>query len=214
METTLPTEIAPAGDQVQPDAAALRLAANIAAQHGAGPGAPASPENPADHTKRPGRPPTHGRYSKAAGSDGKNPVPLPGSDTLPAVEEQALAQPDVTIPPDLFGKVISEALTLGENFAAYKIGSVGKLAGLTAAEMEPHLTQTRLGESRKQLIGELSPLVLQEWGLDPRLSPSVAVGFLLGPVALAAVSAYFTLAKLATEKQAMEKAKGKNAAQP
>jgi hypothetical protein len=150
-------------------------------------------------------------YSKAAGSDGKRPVlpvkPADGSDALP--ESQMVAGPAtrVAIPPELLSKVICESLTLGENGIAYALEGQGKLAGLTSEEIAPQLQRARLGESRKQLVADLAPYIAQEWGLDVEVSPTVAVCLILLPWAGGATMAYLTLAGLAKEKAAREKAK-------
>lgn len=104
------------------------------------------------------------------------------------------------VPPDLLAKIVSELLGTGEAFAQNKIAGEAVRAGLTVAEVAPQLRQAAMGEKRKETIGQLAPLVLEEWGVNPQMSPSVAVCALLGPWLLAATSAYLTLAKLASER--------------
>jgi len=106
----------------------------------------------------------------------------------------------VVVPPELFSKVVQEGLTAGELFAQGKIESVALQAGLTRSEITPQLDQALMGDKRKALVGELAPLVAQEWGVDPQLSPTAAVGLVLGPWLFATLTAYGTLARLATEK--------------
>jgi hypothetical protein len=106
----------------------------------------------------------------------------------------------VVIPPDLLAKVVQEGLTAGELFAQGKLETVAVRAGLTKTEILPQLKQAEIGDKRKALVGELAPLVAQEWGVDPQLSPSAAVAVVLGPWVFASVSAFFTLARLAEEK--------------
>jgi len=197
------------GEESLPVARTDGLAASIAVEHQPEAGAATSAGNHPANPKRPGRPPIHGRYSQAAGSDGKNPIPLPGSGALQEVETAAAAQPRVTLPPDLVTKVVFETLTLGENFAGNKVEAVAVLAGLTTTEIEPQLKQVLLGKERKQLVADLTPFAMKEWGMDPEMSPTAAIGLLLGPWAFGAVTAYLTLAKLAEQKLTMEKQRGK-----
>jgi hypothetical protein len=106
----------------------------------------------------------------------------------------------VVVPPELFSKVVQEGLTAGELFAQGKIESAALQAGLTRSEIAPQLDQTLMGDKRKALLGELAPLVAQEWGVDPQLSPTAATGLVLGPWLFGSLTAYFTLARLAAEK--------------
>lgn len=173
------------------------IAAQLAAQDGLT--APPSPVTP----KRLGRPPTHGRYTRAAGSDGKNPVApaaAPAALQAEGVDPSPGPDADVSLPPDLLAKVVSEGLGAAEAFAAGKIESAARMAGLTADEIAPQLDQARIGDKRKQLVGELTPLALQEWGVDPKMSPSGAIMLILGPWAVGAFTSYKTLAALAEEK--------------
>ena len=221
VETTLPETAAQPGPESQPGSPTDGLAAAIAAEHGAGPGENRveTPAGGPGSGKRPGRPPVHGRYSKAAGSDGKHLAALPG-EILPPIageifqpaEMESPGEISVVIPPDLLSQIVSETLGLGENFAAYKLEAIASKAALTSDEIRPQLDRTRIGDKRKEIIGELTPLALQEWGLDPKLSPTAAIGLMLGPWVLASVSAYFTLASLAAERLALDKANGKEKA--
>jgi len=181
------------------------IAAKIAAQHGAGP-APA----PVGTTgKRPGRPPIHGLYSKAAGcTDGKtrvkvpvnNPVPDTRPEPIPPLETPPEPKLSVVIPPDLRSKVVQEGLNVGENIARGKIESLALKCGLTRTEIAPELEKAAIGDRRKALVGELAPLVLEEWGVDPQLSPTTAVALVLGPWVAASTGAIMTLTRLAEEK--------------
>lgn len=207
LETTLSETAPETSPQGQTGGPTDGLAAKLAIEHDAGPAAQSSPETHSVTGKRIGRPPTHGRYSKAAGSDGKNPVPLPGPEPVPAVEMESPVRSLVNIPPDLLSKIVGETLSLGETYAAYKLEAIADKAGLTCAEIQPQLERTQMGEQRKAIIADLTPLALQEWGLDPRLSPTAAIGLMLGPWLAASVGAYFTLATLAAERLALDKAK-------
>jgi hypothetical protein len=111
----------------------------------------------------------------------------------------------VVVPPELIAKVVKETLTATENLAVAKIEGVAKLAGLTADEIEPQLKQAKLGDTRKDIVADLTPYALKEWGLDAELSPTVAICCLLGPWSLSAVTAYLALASLAKEKMEREK---------
>ncbi len=205
METPLPPTATPPGDAVEPAAKTDGLAAAIAA-------GPATSTVPAPARNVGGRPPTHGLYSKAAGSNGKNPVKPAGSAPVAGVakpvavlEAPTEAPPRVAIPADLLSRVVKEALTLTENTISNAIEGKAKGAGLTAEEIAPQMKQARLGEDRKQLLAELAPYIAQEHGLDPELSPTLAASLILGPWAFGAYTSFATLATLAKERAEREK---------
>jgi hypothetical protein len=116
----------------------------------------------------------------------------------------------VALPPDMVTRLVQETLTLGENFAAYKLQAISGKAGLTPGEIQPQLERALLGDQRKAFVAELTPYALQEWGVDPQISPTAAIGLVLGPWLFASVSAYWTLASLAAEKLSREKREGKS----
>lgn len=164
--------------------------------------------NDAPPKKKRGRPVKHGRYSKAMGSDGKTAVKTPGvpppipqpSESVPKSE----APPRTALPSSLVKKIVREGLAISEKKLYNAIESKGKLAGLTIEEIEPQLRQAALSDAQKDLVGELAPHVLQEWGMSPELSPTVAVAVILAPWSFAGISAFRTLSKLAEEKAARE----------
>ncbi len=127
-------------------------------------------------------------------------MPAPGQEPVSEPESAPDTRLSVVVPPELFSKVVQEGLTAGELFAQGKLESAALLAGLTRSEITPQLDQALMGDKRKALVGELAPLVAQEWGVDPQLSPTAAVGLVLGPWLFATLTAYGTLARLATEK--------------
>lgn len=86
-------------------------------------------------------------------------------------------------------------------------------AGLTQSEIEPQLDGAKLGEPSKEMVTELAPLIAQEWGLDPQVSPTLAAGLILAPWLWQSGSAYMALADLAKEKAEREKAKEARLAQ-
>lgn len=213
METTLPEKVESAGLDDGPGASTDGLSAAVLAEQVEQTGIPGGPPSP----KRIGRPPIHGLYSQAAGSDGKHPATPAGPEPLPAPEVApgtAGPAPRVTIPPDLLAKVVCESLTFGENAIARALEGQGKLAGLTAEEIAPQLKRAELGEQRKQLVAELAPYAAEELGLDAEVSPCLAICLLVGPWALSATAAYFTLAGLAKEKALRERLKEKEEKKP
>jgi hypothetical protein len=208
MEATLPAETPAAADAGEIAEGLDGLSSAVATAEGVRPAAPSG--DPGLGTRKRGRPPIHGLYSKAAGSDGKNPAPHRVAVEFPAADgeppQPAPPENRVSLPPDLVAKVVQEGLNFAESFAANKIQGAALAAGLTPADIGPQLAQTRLGDRRKALIAELTPLALQEWGVDPKLSPSLALALLLAPWAFGAFSAYSELAKLAVEKAKRDKA--------
>lgn len=189
------------------------VAAAVAAQHGAGtdPGNGKSSGEAGGSGKR-GRPVVHGLYSKAMGSDGKNPVRQAGPGTV--VQDKGSDLPPrvekVVVPAELLAEVVQEALTTTEEFVGCQMEDVGKKAGLTIQEIEPQLKQGKMGEKRKALLGKLTPLALKEHGLDAEVSPTVAIGVIFVPWALSAGTAYMTLARLAREKAERDRKKESN----
>ena len=214
VEKTLSPETLPPGANTQPPANTDGLAAQVATgARTPEPTAPAPQKHPG------GRPPTHGRYTKAAGSNGKKPVkfgaapadtsaapPAAGGSPLPETPLASPASPRVTVPADLLARVVKQALTVAENVLSNKISAKAIAAGLTDAEIEPQLEQCRLIEAQKDMVADLAPYVLEEWGVDAQVSPTVAVCLVLGPWLYGAVSAYSTLGELAKDRLAMLKA--------
>jgi hypothetical protein len=214
MEATLQAEIIEPSQDGQASGPVDGLASQIASEHNAsaaGSGATATVG------RKPGRPPVHGRYSQAAGSDGKHPVTDIGGQEIPPAEVETTGNLADLIPPDLLVSVIQETLTTGEAYAQGKIETVARAAGLESADITAQLKQAHLSPAKRELIARLTPLAAQEWGLSlENLSPTAVIAFLIVPTALSATSAYFTLAKLAIERQkilstktAVEKSGGK-----
>lgn len=203
METPLPAEAAQPGQPDGDSPGTDGLAAALAVEHGAQPGNGPDQGNPADNPekRRPGRPLIHGLYSKAAGSDGKNPVRATGETQMGANQVDGGPVPRVVIPPGLLSSVIQETLTLSETFAQSKLEEKALAAGLSQAEIEPQLKRAALGPGRKKLLGDLTPLIAKEWGIDPEISPTAAALTLLVPPMFGAASAYMTLSKLAAQRQ-------------
>src|SRR5947209_2245169 len=108
METTLQAATEETSQAGQESGQLDGLANQIASEHtasAAGSGATATVG------RKPGRPPVHGRYSQAAGSDGKHPVLDNGAEEFPPHEvENNIGVADL-IPPDLLVSVIQETLT-------------------------------------------------------------------------------------------------------
>lgn len=211
MEKTLPPEAGDPGEEHEGSARTDGLAAEIAAQTGAGT-APGPVQGVATGGTR-GRPPKHGGYSKANGSDGKRRVSVdfPGegardnSGEIPAGQLESRPERSVVIPADLLSKVIGEGLHFVESYAQGKIRTVAQAAGLTDAEIAPQLAQAELGERRKGMVAELVPMAMQEHGMETSMSPTTAILLLMAPWGFGASSAYLELAKLAAEKAERDK---------
>ena len=120
----------------------------------------------------------------------------------------------VSIPPDLLSKIVGETLNVAEQFASLKLCQIAQRAGLQQKDITPQLAQAAIGERRKQIVADLTPLALQEWGLDPQISPTAAILLILGPWMFSATSAWLSLASLAAERLALEKARAKAAENP
>jgi hypothetical protein len=201
MEPPLSTSTSPPGEASSSPAKTDGLAATIAAGTAGGAPSPAPARNVG------GRPPIHGRYSKAAGSDGKNPVKV-GRASPVAQVGNGLAQPEnpvetpprVVIPEYLLARVVKEALTLTENAVSNAIEGKARAAGLTDEEIATQIGQAQLGEDRKQLVAELMPFVLEEYGVNSQLSPTLAVSLVLAPWAFGSYTAFTTLSALARER--------------
>lgn len=208
MAETLPEDVDQPGEEGGIPPGLNGIAAAVATEHGAGAvEGNGSDEGKSSQAGKRGRPPTHGLYSKAMGSNGKNPVKTPGPG--PLAENQVAggpaSPPRVVVPPELLAKVVKETLTLTENFAGAKIREAGQAAGLTLPEIQPQLDQAQLGETRKGIVADLTPYALKEWGLEPEMSPTVAICFLLAPWSFGAYTAFLSLARLAKEKAERER---------
>lgn len=202
IQTISQAEIAESSQDGEQSGGFSGLAASVASDHSPESGAPGS-GGTATPGRKPGRPPIHGLYSQAAGSDGKHPAKPNGEEQFPPAQvETDLPLADL-IPPELFAAVVQETLTGAETFAQLKIQTVALKAGLTQADIITQLRQAQLSPAKKELIGRLTPLAAQELGLNiQNLSPCAIIGALLLPTTLAATSAYLTLAKLAIEREA------------
>lgn len=207
VEATLPPGAPPAGTPASEGPVHGVLAAEVARECGleadAGPGG--SVVEPI--RKRVGRPPVHGLYSRAAGSDGKHAVapagPESGGEAVAGDASPAGPPRRITLPPDLFSRFVGCGLSTGEAFAQNELRIVAQKAGLTPEEIAPQLKQAEFDEKTRALIGELSPLAAEEFGLDTSdLKPSTAILVLIGLWAAGPVSAYRKLARLAEEKAA------------
>ena len=213
MEKTLPPDDGETGAEHEAPARTDGLAAQIAAQEGAGTAPETVPGDPKGRAR--GRPPVHGGFSKANGSDGKRRVPVdfPGAGApdnpgeIPAGQLENRPQPGVVIPADLLTKVIGEGLHFVEAYAAGKIRTVATAAGLTEAEIAPQLAQAELGERRKGMVADLIPMAMQEHGMEASMSPTTAIFLLIAPWGVGASSAYMELAKLAAERAERDKTK-------
>jgi hypothetical protein len=208
METTLPPGTQESPGPLTPDPGSDGLAADLAVEHGAGPGADSSQGNPGKPAKgKPGRPIIHGKYSQANGSDGKNPVQTVGGEPIPALEVDGGPESTIVLPPHLLAECVQEALTIVEGVTQTKVEAVAVRAGLTPAEVQPYLREAIIGDKRKALLGKLTPLIFREWGMDANVSPTAAAVTLLVPYMGAAALSYISLARLAAKRLAMENSK-------
>lgn len=186
------------------------LAADIANEFGAV-GAAGAAATAAKPKNKGGRPPIHGRYAKAAGSDGKNPVPDAGPGTVAADEMESGGGAGVVVPPDVLAGIVRSSLEAVSGSVVDLIRKAGAGAGLTADELRPQLERAQIGDRRIDVLVSLAPDICREWGLDPSLSPSTAAGLILAPWGFGAYTAFTTLAKIAKDREARELAKEKKA---
>lgn len=176
------SEATPVGDPGQPsDNELFRLGAETASRHAAEqPGV----ANPPPVKRGPGRPPKHGRYSKAAGSDGKSPAPLSGRPSA-AVDDAPGEMPPETpprpaFPPDLVERAAVEVCGIAEDAATGWLNSKAAKAKLAGPEVSALIESVKMGEGRKKLVGELAPHAVAEMGIDPTLSPTGCITVILG----------------------------------
>ena len=184
------------------DAASVGLAAAIAAKHGAtgagvGNSTSGNPERPKN---RGGRPPIHGRYSRANGSDGKNPVgEIPAKAEVKTDEGSGGAAAAVGLS-SVLGLVVKSALDGVESGVCDKLRRLGSSAGLTTGEISDCVERAKLGEIRKQAVVDLAPAIAAEWGLDPKVSPTLAAAAVLSPWGVGAYLSLKSLAETAAER--------------
>ena len=197
--TQSPKNTAETNPQQPSEAELFKLAAETAAKHGAD-GSGIVP--PSEQPKRRGRPPIHGRYSKAFGSDGKKPVPLQGiPDTSAETEPVEMGgDPEMPydFPPDLLPDTAREICSIVEEGVQGLLRSKQRALKLNLPEADAVIESCAMGEGRKDFIAKLSPYVMQEWGLQPKVSPTVAVLFsfaLFGKNIFASIKALEAAAK-------------------
>jgi hypothetical protein len=146
----------------------------------------------------PGRPPTHGLYSKAAGSDGKRPVrPLDPSEIGKGstdASSASLSSSDVTSLSESLLEIADEA---AQGFLKIQAAK----ANLAPDVAKPILDSARLGEKRSKWIAKIVPLCLREWGLDGSVSPTGALVSMMGLWALGVWRAGKAISKLAPPKK-------------
>jgi hypothetical protein len=124
-----------------------------------------------------GRPPIHGMYSKAAGSDGKRPVrPLTPEEigkgaVLPDVA--GLSESDVQ-------SLASELLSIVDEAAAGWLRIQAQRAEVPEAEAQKIVEASKLGERRTKFMARLVPHCVREWGLQGQVSPTTAFALMAG----------------------------------
>ena len=199
------------GSGAQPDFAGLASA--LAGQSGGQ--VPALPQSGPTPPKRgPGRPPKHGRYSRAAGSNGKSPVRIapadgePLADTGPAPVPadggdggDPLGQPRlVRLPPSLVARLAripwAKLDKLGRDWLRSKSA---KLPDTLRPDAEKLIEATGFSPDELEILCEITPLVLEEWELGGGefFTPTTALGIILGFKTLDVFNAARTLERLA-----------------
>lgn len=202
------------GSAAQPDFAGL--AASLAGASGGS--VPALPNTPPTPPKRgPGRPPKHGRYSRAAGSDGKKPVRLAPGDGEPLAEPgPAPVAPDagdggnplgeprlVRLPASLVARLAkipwAKLDKLGRDWLRAK---AGKLPETLRADADKLIEATGFSPEELEILCEITPLVLEEWemGGGEFFTPTTALGIILAFKGLDVFNAARTLERLAEAK--------------
>lgn len=101
------------------------------------------------------------------------------------------------------GELVKETLGFLEDAVSNHISGNAKIIGFTDAESAPYLAKCKMGEKRKDLAGRLTPLVLQEHGIDQELSPTAALTVLFLPWVVQSGKAMMDFTRLAKEKVAM-----------
>jgi len=124
-----------------------------------------------------GRPPIHGLYSKKNGSDGHT-AARPCA--VAAVEKPADGIPRAPLPPGLVGKVAKAVADMAEQWGINKVKGAAIKGGVPEDVAAPMVANAKLGETNKELIGELAPHAMAEWGADPAISPTAVIGGILG----------------------------------
>lgn len=148
------------------------------AEMGRKPSGVPAPGKPAAGTPRPpGRPPTHGLYSKAAGSDGKRPVrPLAPEEigkAAPLVDGGGLSEVDIQ-------NLAGELLNIADETAVGWLRIQAAAAKVPEAEAKAICEAGRLGERRQKFLAKLVPHCVREWGLQGQVSPTTALALMLG----------------------------------
>lgn len=202
------------GSGAQPDFAGLATALAGAT----GGQVPALQSNsPLPPKRGPGRPPKHGRYSRAAGSDGKKPVRLAPGDGEPLAEPgpdpvapdagdggNPLGQPRlVRLPPALVARLAkipwAKLDRLGREWLRAK--SL-KLPDNLRADADKLIEATGFSEEELEILCEITPLVMEEWELGGGefFTPTTALALILAFKALDIFNAARTLERLAEKK--------------
>lgn len=199
------------GNGAQPDFA--QLASQIAGQSGGN--VPALPSSePLPPKRGPGRPPKHGRYSRAAGSNGKSPVRVAPADGEPVADAGSapvpaeggdagdpLGQPRlVRLPPALVARLAripwAKLDKLGRDWLRSKSA---KLPDTLRPQAEKLIEATGFSPDELEILCEITPLVLEEWELGGGefFTPTTALGIIVAFKGLDVFNAARTLERLA-----------------
>lgn len=181
------------------------MAANLASEHGAA--VPGGGVNPPAPRKR-GRPPIHGRYAAkslpSVPPPGQPACEPAGGDALGSIQTEQSGTPGVSLPADLQRSLVVVTLGTLENGVKTALATQALACGLESVDISAQLERATISPKSKEYMGDVFPLMLQEWGLNPNVSPTVAFAAVFVPWAMGATTAFMGLFKLAKEKAARD----------
>lgn len=84
------------------------------------------------------------------------------------------------MPPALLGRIAKAGTALVEQLGSNLLKSRAIAAGISEDEARPVIDSTKLAPELKELVADLTPEALKEWGMDPSVSPTGCIFGIFG----------------------------------
>lgn len=168
-----PTGAAPAAgvsSPADPTAEGLRAVADQVEQsHGVGKNKGGRPKGVKDSYPR----------AKRTETPGPDLPPDPGTASAGVGQGLPPGPPPVVIPPALLAKIGKRAAEVLDRFNVGRVKKAAKTAGVSPEEAGPIVEAVRMSDQDKDLVGELTPFVVEEMGAGDKLSPTAGLAVVL-----------------------------------
>lgn len=102
---------------------------------------------------------------------------------------EAAAERRIVIPPELLEAMGREAALTFDGYNVGLTAAAAASAQIEPARAKPLVDSVRMGQSKVDMAGKLTPFALQEWGADEHCSPTAALVAIFGMAYLAGARA-------------------------